>query len=86
MRRFLVITLCILFSLSLLSDYSIANTLIYADISPPNEYISETLIALVNMGSLYVDSTPRGASIYLDNIYEEKLQEGLILSPQESIP
>lgn len=70
MRRFLVITLCILFSLSLLSDYSIANTLIYADISPPNEYINETLIALVNMGSLYVDSTPRGASIYLDNIYE----------------
>jgi len=70
LRRFLVITLCILFSLSLLSDYSIANTLIYADISPPNEYINETLIALVNMGSLYVDSTPRGASIYLDNIYE----------------
>lgn len=70
MRRFLVITLCILFSLSLLSDYSIASSLIYADISPPNEYINETLIALVNMGSLYVDSTPRGASIYLDNIYE----------------
>jgi len=35
LRRFLVITLCILFSLSLLSDYSIANTLVYVDIRPP---------------------------------------------------
>lgn len=34
------------------------------------EYISETLTSPVNTGSLYVDSTPRGASIYLDNNYE----------------
>lgn len=34
------------------------------------EYISETLLAPVNTGSLYVDSSPRGASIYLDDSYE----------------
>lgn len=34
------------------------------------ELISETLLAPVNTGSLYVDSNPRGASIYLDGDYE----------------
>lgn len=34
------------------------------------EYISETLLAPINTGSLYVDSSPRGADIYLDDRYE----------------
>ncbi len=34
------------------------------------EYITETLLAPANTGSLYVESTPRGASIYLDGNYE----------------
>lgn len=33
------------------------------------EYVMETLIPPVNMGSLSVDSNPRGASIYLDDSY-----------------
>jgi len=34
------------------------------------EYITETLLTPANTGSLYVDSSPRGASIYLDGDYE----------------
>ncbi|MCX7796003.1 MAG: PEGA domain-containing protein [bacterium] len=34
------------------------------------EYITETLLTPVNTGSLYVESNPRGASIYLDGSYE----------------
>ena len=34
------------------------------------EYVMETLISPVNMGSLYVDSGPRGASLYLDDNYQ----------------
>jgi len=34
------------------------------------EFISETLLTPANTGSLYVDSNPRGASIYLDDNYE----------------
>lgn len=34
------------------------------------EYITETLLTPANTGSLYVESSPRGASIYLDGNYE----------------
>ncbi|MBC7319579.1 PEGA domain-containing protein [bacterium] len=34
------------------------------------EYITETLLAPANTGSLYVESNPRDASIYLDGNYE----------------
>ncbi|MGC9064421.1 MAG: PEGA domain-containing protein, partial [bacterium] len=34
------------------------------------EYVMETFMPQVNMGSLYIDSAPRGASLYLDDSYQ----------------